>query len=114
MLNRKISSAFAAAALPLGVLSLQIAGAGTATASIPAGCSTSYSNGGQTGNVTCGKASGSATSQVRAVVTCRNNAGNTFTVYGEWTYRPGTSSGTCSLNGTAGVSSIDTERRNKG
>lgn len=112
MTNRKSGLILAAAALPLAVLSLQVAGAGTAAAAIPAGCSTSYSNGGQTGNVVC--PTGGGTAQIRAVVTCRGNAGNLFQVYGEWKYRPGTSSGTCSLNGTAGVSSINAETRNKG
>ncbi|MFI5987487.1 hypothetical protein ACIBEA_42295 [Streptomyces sp. NPDC051555] len=112
MNRQKIASVIAACTIPVAVL----AAAGSAAATPPApprDCATWISGPGQTGNVTC-TTGGSATTQIRAVVTCVNNAGNHFTVYGEWTYLPGASSGTCSLNGTAGVADITYSIRNRG
>ncbi|MDK9496141.1 hypothetical protein QEZ40_000483 [Streptomyces katrae] len=110
MNRKKIASALAACALPLAAM--HIAAASTAVAAPPpVDCATWVSGPGQTGNVTCTR--GGAAGQFRAKVVCRSNSGSSFTVYGDWLYS-GVSMATCSLNGSAGVSSIGWELRLKG
>ncbi|MEU3910384.1 hypothetical protein [Streptomyces sp. NPDC029721] len=109
-MNRKrIASVLAACALPLAAL--QVADAGAAVAAPPpVDCATWISGPGQTGNVTC---TSGGVGQFRAKVGCQSSSGARFTVYGDWLYS-GVSMGTCSLDGTAGVSYIGWELRTKG
>ncbi|WP_331747271.1 hypothetical protein OG365_40155 (plasmid) [Streptomyces sp. NBC_00853] len=108
-MNRKeVASLLAACALSIAVL--QAAGTATAAPSREGSCGTWISGPGQTGNVTC---PAGGVGQFRAKVTCTTDGGSTFVMYGLWEYQ-GVPKGTCSMNGTAGVSYIDWDRRMKG
>lgn len=101
MLTRKIASIAAACAIMVGFSALQTAEANAAPSAV-LDCSYSVTDGGRTGNATCRS---THLSRFHVRVTCRSNSGSLFTVDGDWK-RTGTSSGTCSFNGTAGVASV--------
>lgn len=98
---RKIASTAAACAMVAGFSALQATEAAAAPSAV-LDCSYSVSDGGRTGNATCRS---THLSRFRVKVTCRSNSGSMFTVLGDW-QQTGTSSGTCSFNGTSGVSSV--------